>query len=295
MDNLDRIIFGDNQFFGINHMSQEKAAASAERFATNDKIIRVIDDAYDIGIRGFMFTTHARVAGICEHVRKNPDRYKGIHFYPGLPYAHKYADAVAEKGIFGALVGFIAGSNTGGLFSTAGNMFKGLLFKNPVDLMKALVDMEMTMFNKLDVRVVFLQNIVTDLLLGYRIKDPFVEFAKYVRNRYNAEPGFVTQNLPTLVDFLEECKIENPVVCSGINKIGYLMNPNQESYEKCIREKKVRVFAMSILASGAVPPVEAIKYLKDSVPGIHSVVFGASSRKHIEDTFQQLKHDMNWE
>jgi len=25
MEKFDRIIFGDNQFFGINHMSQEKA------------------------------------------------------------------------------------------------------------------------------------------------------------------------------------------------------------------------------------------------------------------------------
>jgi len=29
---MDRIIFGDNQFFGINHMSEEKAQAQAERF-----------------------------------------------------------------------------------------------------------------------------------------------------------------------------------------------------------------------------------------------------------------------
>lgn len=25
MEKIDRIIFGDNQFFGINHMSEEKA------------------------------------------------------------------------------------------------------------------------------------------------------------------------------------------------------------------------------------------------------------------------------
>ena len=296
MNNLDRIILGDNQFFGINHMSQEKAAAAAERFATTDKIIRVIDDAYDVGVRGFMFTTHARVAEICDHVRKNPDRYKDIRFYPGLPYAHKYADAVAENGIFGALKDMILGNSAGGLLSIAGNVTKGLLFQNPFDMMKALVDMELKMFNKLDVRVVFLQNIVTDLLLGYRIKEPFVEFAKYVKSRYGAEPGFVTQNLPTLVGFLEECGIENPVVCSGINKIGYLMNPDQKSYEKCIAEKKIRAFAMSILASGAVPPRDAVKYLKDSVPNLHSVVFGASSKNHIADTISLIKQNFpDWE
>ena len=29
---MDRIILGDNQFFGINHMSEEKAQAQSERF-----------------------------------------------------------------------------------------------------------------------------------------------------------------------------------------------------------------------------------------------------------------------
>ena len=29
---MDRLLFGDNQFFGINHMSEEKARAQAMRF-----------------------------------------------------------------------------------------------------------------------------------------------------------------------------------------------------------------------------------------------------------------------
>jgi len=35
---LDRIIFGDNQFFGINHMSEDKAQALAEKF--KDPVMR---------------------------------------------------------------------------------------------------------------------------------------------------------------------------------------------------------------------------------------------------------------
>ena len=48
---LDRIIFGDNQFFGINHMSEEKAQAQYERFRNVSAIIDVIDIAYDAGIK----------------------------------------------------------------------------------------------------------------------------------------------------------------------------------------------------------------------------------------------------
>ena len=29
---MDRLLFGDNQFFGVNHMSEEKARAQSMRF-----------------------------------------------------------------------------------------------------------------------------------------------------------------------------------------------------------------------------------------------------------------------
>ena len=29
---MDRILFGDNQFFGVNHMSEEKARAQSMKF-----------------------------------------------------------------------------------------------------------------------------------------------------------------------------------------------------------------------------------------------------------------------
>ena len=36
---MDRVLFGDNQFFGINHMSEEKARAQAMRFQRDEAII----------------------------------------------------------------------------------------------------------------------------------------------------------------------------------------------------------------------------------------------------------------
>ena len=59
---MDRLLFGDNQFFGVNHMSEEKARAQAMRFQALDAIIDVLDAAYDAGVRTFMCTTHERVA-----------------------------------------------------------------------------------------------------------------------------------------------------------------------------------------------------------------------------------------
>ena len=76
---MDRILFGDNQFFGVNHMSEEKARQQLVRFKETSSIIRVLDDAYDMGIRTFMCTTHDRIGEICDHMRANPARYRHCH------------------------------------------------------------------------------------------------------------------------------------------------------------------------------------------------------------------------
>ena len=70
---MDRVIFGDNQFFGINHMSEEKAQAQAMRFKDVQAIMDVIDVAHECGLRGFMFSTHDRVAEVCDRFRENPE------------------------------------------------------------------------------------------------------------------------------------------------------------------------------------------------------------------------------
>jgi len=281
---LDRIIFGDNQFFGINHMSPDKAQAQYERFKDVRAIIDVIDIAYDSGIRAFMFNTHGLVKDLCSHFRNNHSRYVDLRLYISMPYAHKYANAVADKGIFGALKDTIIADSTAG--DVIGMLTKGgfsLFEKDMIRVSQLLVDIEMKMFRDLDVKVIFIQNIVTDLLLGFGVKEVFVSFVNHIREKYDAEPGFVTLNLPYLVKFLSECGIEKPIVCSAINKAGYFMNPDIESYERTIRNEDFQPIAMSILASGAVRPNEAVEYIARQ-PAIRSIVFGASSRQHIIET-----------
>ena len=75
MARIDRILFGDNQFFGVNHMSEEKARAQAAQFKDTAAIMKVLDDAYDVGLKVFMCTTHDRVGEIADIVRANPGRY----------------------------------------------------------------------------------------------------------------------------------------------------------------------------------------------------------------------------
>jgi len=289
---MDRIIFGDNQFFGINHMSEEKAQAQSERFKDINAIIQVIDTAYDCGIHAFMFNTHDHVAQLCDHFRAHPAKYADLRLYPSMPYAHKYANAVNEKGMIGALNEFIfSGRSVGEAFQTILRGGKSVLNKDMIEIMKLLVDAEMRMFKGLNVQAIFLQNIVTDLLLGLGVKEAFVQFARHIRKAYNVEPAFNSMNMPNLVGFLHECGIENPIICSSLNKAGYLMSPNVQAYEQVLSNNSFRPMAMSILASGAVPPKEAIEYVC-RFKNIKSIVFGASSANHIQQTRELInEHD----
>lgn len=285
---MDRLLFGDNQFFGVNHMSEAKAREQAIRFQETGAILDVLDIAYDEGIRTFMCTTHVRVAEICDHIRKNRERYRDFQFYPCMPYAHKYANAVTEEGIVGMLKrlvpkeGILNAVVRGGL-SLAGKDIDGIA--------TLLIDAEMKVFDGLETPVIFLQNVVTDLLLGLGIRDAFGIFADHVRSRYGAEPGFITMNLPALLDALEGAGIENPIVCSSMNKAGFRMCGGIDAYDRALRDRKFRPIAMSVLASGAIPPRAAVEWVC-ARPNLQAIVFGASSAANIR-SFRKMV-DQYW-
>jgi hypothetical protein len=288
---LDKIIFGDNQFFGINHMSEEKAQALSEKFHDSSAITEVIDIAYDCGIRALMLNSNERAREICDYLRNNISKYSDLYLFPSIPYPHKYANSVAQRGLLNTLVEVVFTDTTPrNIASVLVNGSLSYLKKDAIRVMQLLIDSEMKIFQGLNIKCIFLQNILTDLLLGFGIKDVFLSFLTYINKKYSSEAGFITLNLPRLAYFLTDCGIENPIICSSINKIGYLMNPNKESYENLLikGEIKFRPVAMSIFASGAIKPQEAIDYVCGR-NNIRSLVFGASKREHMEETIRLIE------
>lgn len=277
---MDLLLLGDNQFFGINHMSEEKARAQAIRFQETSAIIDVIDIALDNGIRTLMCTTHERIAEVADHVRANPERYADYRFYPCMPYAHKYANAVTDHGMLGALRQFLPEE---GLLNAALRGGKSLMNKDIEGIITLLVDAEMKMFQGLRTPVIFLQNVVVDLMLGLGFDEAFAIFDRHVRERYGAEPGFITMNLPMLLDTLDRVGVVNPIVCANINEIGFRMSGGIEAYETALRERPFRPVAMSVFASGAIAPQRALEWIHDHA-NVESIVFGASSRASITST-----------
>jgi hypothetical protein len=281
---MDRILFGDNQFFGVNHMSEEKARAQAMRFQDTQAIIDVLDDAYAEGVRTFMCTTHERMAEVCDHFRTNAARYPGFKFFPCMPYAHKYANAAAELGVLGALRSFLPAENAFGSLLKGGMSFAR---KDVEGLVELLIDAEMKMFAGLETPVVFLQNVATDFLLGLGFDEAFAMFDRCIRSRYGAEPGFITMNAPRLLATLERVGLRNPIICANINTIEFRMCGGKEAYEALMTDGRCRLIAMSVFASGALSPREALEYVC-RFPRIESIVFGASSRRNIAQTCQLI-------
>jgi hypothetical protein len=281
---MEKVLLGDNQFFAVSHLSDERSRAQSIRFKDNEAIIRVIDQAVELGIKTFMCTTHDRIAGICDHIRKNPEKYKGFKIYPCMPYAHKYANAVTELGIIGTIKQYVPGN----IFSTFTKGGVAYLSKDFIKLIEIFIDAEMKMFKGIDTPVIFIQNVIVDLVLGLRMWDIFAEYDKYIRKKYKAEPGYITMNMPALLDALNSVGIENPIICSSVNKAGFRMSGGKMVYEKYLREKQFRPVAMQVLAAGALKPKEAIGYL-GNFPKIESVLFGASTKAHIKETKELIE------
>jgi hypothetical protein len=288
---MDKVIFGDNQFFGINHMSQEKAQQLAEQFYDSNAIYQVYDTAFEAGIKAVMLNSNDRAQEICDYFRINENKYHDISWYPSIPYPYKYANLVAEKGIFPAIGEVLFKNNSAAnIFNMVAKGSMAVLGKDVIKMMQMLIDTEMRMFRDLHVKTIFLQNIITDLMLGYGIKEIFYEYCEYIRKKYDVLPGFITQNMPYLLQKLKQWNIAGVAVCFAFNKIGYLMSPDVKSYIETANNNSsddYQLMAMCTLASGAIPAKEAYQFINQQ--NIQSVVFGASSRKHIEETIKLIQ------
>ena len=279
-ETLDRLLFGDNQFFGINHMSEEKARAQAMRFQDTAAIIACSTPPMTKACApscarpttgsarsattsaptrpatlASVLSLHALRAQIRQRRNRARDARRGMHFMPD-----------------------------DGLFKTALRGACRLARKDVEGMMKILVDMEMKMFRGLKTPVIFLQNVVVDLMLGMGMDEIFPIFARLrpqeVRRRaglHHDEHAAACSTRSTNVG------IENPIVCANINKIGFRISWWTRRLYRASAHRPLRAIAMSVFASGAIPPREAIEWVAN-LPNIDAIVFGASSRQNIRST-----------
>jgi hypothetical protein len=281
---MNRIIYGDNQFFGVNHVSDEKARTQSIKFREDDSIVKTIKVAMGEGIDTFMCTTHERMFNISKLISNDPYMRDGLTIYPCLPYAHKYANAVTELGIMGTLKQYMP-LNIGEAFIKGGTAF---FRKDYMKMMELLIDAELKMFKNVHTPIIFLQNVITDLLLGLGMNQVLLSFKNYIETKYHAEAGFITMNMPLLMDALESVGVDDPIICSSINVDSFRMSGGKEAYENAMKNHDARIIAMQVFSGGSTSPDKALEYVC-GLPAVESILFGASSRDNIRDTVSRIR------
>ena len=159
---MDRVIFGDNQFFGINHLSESKARQQSRKFKNISNITNTLDFVNDIGIKSFMVTSYPELDKICNYIGKN-EKYKGFKVSPCLPYAHKYANEVTDLGIFGTVNKYLKGNIIKSISKGSMAIIKQDFYK----IMEILVDSELSMFCNGSTNAIFTKVHVLFLLASY--------------------------------------------------------------------------------------------------------------------------------
>lgn len=286
---IDKIILGHNQFFGVNHLEAQAGNEREAYFSDASRIMDIVNFSFDHGVKAMMMSTHERAFVVAEEIQKDRRLHDELGIYLLVPYVAKYIKQANEKG----LVNIVRDSLSGTSFQDKMGMFwrggMGLLTKDFKKILTAMIDFEVAPFANLNLRAIFLHDVMTDLALGWDVPEVFRLYADHVQSKYKAIPAFCTKNLGKLMNLLNRAGVDNPLIMASINKLGYQVNPSREAFEQTLREHRLQLLAMSTLAAGYLKPKEAYEYLF-ALPNVASVVVGVSKKNHAQETFETIRH-----
>lgn len=275
-----KIILGDNQFFGINHFDLKKGYASKKKFKDKKSIYNFIIKSLNLGLDGFMINSNKIGYDLLSEFQFNN---KEIHY--SIPYPHKYAALINSSGMPSLFTYFLKNTS---FLKIIHNIPKYIFSRNLKYLVPLSTNLEIP--NSLPKgSTVYLQNIITDLIIGLKRIDILEYFANdLVNNGYKV--GLITLNPVLLSDFIYDSNILNSpdlIVCFNINKTGFNVFPSKIEVEKFIRsKKKYKLMGMSIFSSGGTEISESIDYIKKI--NLDYVVFGSSKINNIKSNYEAL-------
>ena len=197
-----KAILGDNQFYGINHNSTFKSNEYKSKFNNNESILNVIRHYFKCNGKEFCFTTHDKLQPIIkEIIESNID----IKLSPCLPYAHKFADAITQKGIGSFVKDYV---NIGDI-KLMSSLIGGINNSNIDSIIRKGLQMELKYFEIENYGTIYLQNTFTDLLLGVGAFDIINSYINIINEDYKLKAGLITCNLKTLSDNILHNNIKN--------------------------------------------------------------------------------------
>jgi hypothetical protein len=284
-DRLDPVVLGHNAFFGVNHLSKQRGAQTEAVFGEVTAITKMMHTAAEQHVTAMMLSTHPRAAILAEAVRADAELVSRFHFYPLLPYVTKYVRQANEKGIVNVVLDQLKQGGWASRLTMAARGGLAVLTRDHEQMLATLISLELAPLRGLNIKAVFLHDVLTDLALALDIPSVLELHMSEIRDRFGARGGFATKNVPLLVERFKRYGFERPLVLAQINKLGFGMNPSRQDCEHSLAHSDVQVMAMGTLASGYLKPDEAFDYVF-SVPRVESVVVGVSSPMHAAETFR---------
>lgn len=292
MEVLDRIILGQNQFFGVNHISDTKGNETSTFFSDINNIINYLLEALELGIDALTISTHPLTPSIMDAVRKNKTLKSNLKIYPGIPSTTKILRMTAEMGITKTLMYFLSNTTMKEKAKILVSGGKGLINKDIISIFKTLIEVELSIFKELNIKGVFLSNNINDLALGLDLGDIFREYVSILEKK-DIIPCFNTINLPFFVQKMKDYQIKPLPVMAAANKLGFFVNPSLHEFEDVLNKEDVRLVVMSSLASGQLSPTEAYEYI-GTLPNVEAITFGASTKEHIYQNVKIINSTINW-
>lgn len=280
-------MLGHNAFFGVDHLSMNRGAARAAHFSDVKNVIATVNRAVVSGAGGLMLSTHPRAAEICRAIQDDSNLVSQLEIFPLLPYAQKYVTRANELGLVRVVTQTLAEASLRDKIGLGSDFFRTFLRRDPLDMVKALMRLELQIFKNLNVSTVFLHDAISDLLLALNMPQIFSLYESTLRKRFGTKYGVATKNLPLLVRRFQEWDLELPVVLTHVNKAGFHVNPSLKDCEETLQDPALTVMAMGTLASGFLTPNEAYPYV-NRFSSVKSIVVGVSSAEHIDVTLRAI-------
>lgn len=284
---FDSILLGDNAFYGIDHLSFERARQRTKSVQTIDNVVGLIKYSYDLGINGMVVATRPNLKEWIEHLRSSSDIVEKLDFYPVLPYARGLQQKLSKFGMINALKEILkeGGIKTEIKILTKGGL--GFMRKDILELFEAFLDTEMIKLNIIRPKIIFLHPVLVDLALALNMKNVFERFHDHLNDKYHIKAGLCTKNFPKLVECLEKWDLDFASIMTSFNPAGFMMNPTKQACEETLEKYNGDVLAMNIFAGGYCKLPEVSEYIISNQK-IRNIVVGTSSKEHAKETIEQF-------
>lgn len=284
---LAPVVLGHNAFFGVNHLSHRRGAEQAASLGRDESVIALVEAARRMGVRGLMLSTHPRAARLATALRLRNDLSAELLVYPLLPYAQKYVLRANEMGMVRAALHTLREASFRQRIGLGTDAIRLIVRRDATDLLRALIRVELGVFHRLQVHVVFLHDALADLLFALDLPDVYGVYADCLRRQLGVEVGLATKNLPFALDRFTRWGVPPPHLLTHVNRVGFQMNPHQAQCEQLLASGEISVMAMGSLASGHLSPTQGLPYLKN-FPAVKSVCIGTSTVAHLEEMVDLL-------